>query len=319
MDRAPYVALKGADGSTLTLSSGSDSGNLFLGKGAKGLDMPPWDVQVDEYPSLDGEFPRAVRSKAREIFLPITAWGNTRAEARSYIRAMLRALNPARFADKMVNLLVAEPTDDGGYEPQKQIEVYYSSGMEGDEGEENGLVWQKYGLVLRSTDPFFTALQDTVRQFLVFDTVNPFFPAGNFLSTDGLTGGFKLSSAPVPTTSIVVNNPGDVGAYPTWTILGPLSGDFSLVRNTTAYSPGAVLHIFGLSLGAGQTATIVTAPGKLRASGSVGAGISWTNLGANPQFWALDPGDNTVSIEGLPVGVFPTQLTLTFRPKYLGV
>jgi hypothetical protein len=321
MDRAPYVALEGVDGSTTVLSGFDGTSNLFLTKGATGLDMLPWDVQVDEYPALDGEYVRAVRGKAREIFLPLIVYGKNRAEMISHKRRLLRALNPSRYSITLPKLIVADISSSGAYEAQREIEVYYASGMEGDEGNDNGLTWGKFGLVLRSQDPFFRDREDTVEQFFTFGEVKNFFPAApnSFLSVDGVTGGFQISSPPQPTSSITVFNRGDVGSYPTWTIVGPLSGDFNLVRAATDYNPEQVLQIKNFSLASGQSATIVTEPGKLRASGSVGSGISWANLGANPQFWTIDPGENRLSITDLPEGVFPQQLTVSFRPKYLGV
>lgn len=319
MDRAPYVALQGVDGSLITLSSGGDEQGLFLARGATGLDMLPWDVQVDEFPALDGEFPRAVRGKAREIFLPLTAYGTTRQKARTKVRALLRALNPGRLSQRMAKLIVAEPLDDGSYETQREIEVYYSSGMEGDEGSSNGLSWQTYGLVLRSTDPFFQDRQDTQRAFELFGALSDFFPDEGlpFLSADGLSGGFRISEPPTPTDTITVHNPGDVPVYPTWSIPGPLFGDFSLHRQATEFSPEGVLTITGAALAEGQTMTLTTSPGQMRATGSVGAGFSWANLGANPQFWALDPGDNIVQLRDFYDGFAFQNVLISFRPKYI--
>jgi hypothetical protein len=321
VDRAPLVILEGVDGTSYTLSSSAGSGAIFLQQGAKGLDMLPWDVQVDEYPALDGEFPRAVRGQAREIFLPLVVYGATRPEMIASKRALLRALNPSRFKTSMARLVVAEARSTGAYEDSREIEVYYSGGLEGDEGSDNGMVWGKFGLILRSTDPFFKDTADTVHLFETSGESSDFFPpAGEpFLSVDGLTGGFVISDPPVSTSTITVNNRGDVAVYPTWSIVGPVVGDFNLVRQATSFSPAAGLVISDFNLAAGQQATIDTSPGSRFVTGSAGAGISWSNLGANPQFWTLDPGDNTVSVTELPVGVSPSQFTMSFRPKYLGM
>lgn len=324
MELAPFVAIEGVNGETFTLSSDQPEGSLWLAQGAKGLDMLPWDIQVDQYPALDGEFPRAVRGSAREIFLPITIYGRTRPELVAAKRQLLRAFNPDRFLTSMAKVVVAEPAPEGGYEDEREIEVYYASGMEGDEGTDtNGLTWVRYGLVVRSTDPFFRDREDTVQQFFTFSSVSPFFPPDGepFLSQDGVSGGFHLSAPPVPTNAITVVNHGDVRVYPVWTIQGPIPADtpFNLVREATPYNPQQVLQIVSLPLDEGETATIDTRPGQLLVSGSVGANVSWANLAVNPQFWTLDPGPNNVSIQQLPEGVLPTQLTISFRPKYLGM
>jgi hypothetical protein len=221
----------------------------------------------------------------------------------------------------MAKLVTAEVGADGQYEPQRELEVYYSSGLEGDEGEENGLTWLKYGLVLRSTDPFFRDRQDTVIPFVSYEETEPFFPPGEepFVSPDGLSGGFQLSPSPVFTTEVEIFNQGNVSVKPTWTFVGPLSGPFNLVRQATAYSPQQVLGIKSLNLAAGQSATLVTSPGQVRLTTSAGANVTWSALVTNPDFWYLDPGPNTVTIQNLPGGVMPTSVTLSYRAKYLGI
>jgi hypothetical protein len=321
MDRAPYVALEGVDGSTWVLSSDSANSNLFLAKGATGLDMLPWDVQVDEYPALDGEYPRAVRGLAREVFLPVTIQGKTRPEMVAVKRPFLRSLSLARFP-AMAKLVVAEPLDGAGYEPEKEVAVYYEDGMKGDEGSENGLTWQKYGLVLRSAgSPFFTDRQDTIALFQYDVTLNNFFPAPGepFLSPDGVSGGFELTEDAPSTNTISVTNTGDVGVYPTWEIVGPLTGPVSLSRAATSLSPAATLEITSLTLQAGESATLVTGPGMSRFTPSVGAAVGWSDLADNPVFWTLDPGENVVSVDGPSAGQAASQFSLRFRPNYLGV
>lgn len=318
MTIAPLVSLEGVNGEQFTFSSKDGDESIVLQKGAKGLDMPPWDVQVDDYPALDGSFPRASRATSREIFLPLLAYGTTRREMITAKRRLMKALDPSRILRSMPRLVVAEADDTGDYEALREIEVYYAGGMDGDEGSGNGLEWSNFGLILRSTDPFFRARQDTVRDFLTFAATTPFFPEApaKFLS-DGVSGGFHLSSSPIFVNNIVVNNPGDVRVFPTWTIVGPVEGPFNLTRAATPYNDQQSLVVETLSLAAGETLTIVTQPGKLKVQASVGADAGWSALATNPDFWTLDPGDNTVSIDGLSSN--PTSVSLSFRPKYLGM
>jgi hypothetical protein len=316
------VAIEGANGEQFALSSDGGTGQIFLRRGPKGLDMIPWDVQVDEYPALDGEVIRAVRGQSREIFLPLTVWGTTRPQMVAAKRRLIKALNPARMSARMPKLVVSEFTDAGTYEDQREIEVYYAGGLDGDEGSDNGLTWNSFGLVLRSTSPFFSARTDTTSSFYVYPELNPFFPGGGtqpFVSADGLTGGMQLVGKPSFVTAITVSNPGDVSSYPTWQIEGPISAPFQLVRAQTDYSPAQSLDVVSLTLTAGQTWTLNTEPGKLRSVSGAGTSVGWSALATNPQFWALDPGPNDITINGLAPGVTPLALGFTFRAKYLGM
>jgi len=313
------VTLLGVDGSQHPLMAKGALGNIWLRKGAKGLDMPPFDVQVDEYPARDGEYPRAARGLAREIFLPLTIYGKTRPELVAAKRRLLRALPPTQMFGRMARLVVAEVKEDGEYEPQREIEVYYSGGLEGDEGSENGLMWAKFGLVLRSTDPFFRSLQDTVVDFLTVEDQVPFYPPEGepFVSPDGESGGFKVSPPPRFTNEVTVINEGDVAVKPTWHLVGPISEPFSLVRAATVFSPEQVLSINGLALDVGETATLVTTPGKVRLTTSAGSNVTWSALAPNPDFWYLDPGENQITVVGLSED--PGAISLSYRTKYLGM
>ncbi|QFG25444.1 phage tail domain-containing protein [Actinomadura sp. WMMB 499] len=320
MDYLPMVTLNGVDGSQFALQARGSSGNIWLNEGAKGLDMPTYDVQADEFPNVAGSVPRSVRGAGREIFLPLTIWGDTRAEAVELKRRLRRALAPTRMFSRMAKLVVAESNSDGAFEDQREIECYYDNGMEGTEGEENGRNYFRYGLVLQATDPYFRAVSDVRVSFATYGEVRKFFPPEDepFVSPDGVSGGFKLTASPVFTTNITVTNPGDESAYPTWTIVGPIEGPFNLVRAATAYSDEEVLAINTLSLAEGETATLVTEPGRVSLSTSAGAQAVWSSLAVNPHFWELDPGNNAVSIVGL-TGDEPTSVSISFRPKYLGM
>ncbi|TDB90906.1 hypothetical protein E1264_03515 [Actinomadura sp. KC216] len=321
MDQFPMVTLEGVDGSQIPLLAMGDlHGSIWLRKGAKGLDMPPWDVQADEYPARDGEFPRAQRALAREIFLPLTLVGDSRPELVATKRRLLEALPPSRMARRMARLVTAEYDEADTPEPQREIEVYYKSGLEGDEDQDvAGLRHLKYGLILRSTDPWFRAREDTRIDFLTFEEQVPFFPpeGEEFVSVDGLTGGFKVSPAPTFVSETSFFYPGSVSVKPTWHLQGPINEPFALVRAETNYSPEESLVIDGLQLEAGETATLVTTPGQVKLSTSAGVDITWSALGTNPRFWYIDPGVNTVSIDGLTTE--PGAASFTYRTKYLGM
>lgn len=77
---------------------------------------------------------------------------------------------------------------------------------------------------------------------------------GNFLGPGGLGPPFTIALAS-STGSQVVSNPGDLDAWPTWTLTGPLSS-FTLNVAGQVVQSGALL-----TLAAGQSLTISTDPG----------------------------------------------------------
>ena len=316
--RPPKVILRGVRGASFVLSedtSPTSNGTvLALAPGAKGLGSPEYEVHVDDYPALDGGFVRSSRATRREIFLPIVMAAPTRAELVYMRRKFISALNPKLG---LVQLITAEVNRAGNYEPSRYVECYYAQGMEGEEDEKGDLTWSKFGLVLRTTDPFFRDVNLTEVPFLRFENRVPFFKGTSapFLGT-GPDGKF-LSSSGEFVEEVEVFNPGDIPVYPTWRLVGPMTGPLRLIRN----APGKVEEVLNISedffLEEGEIATLVTDPAQHSISSSSG-NVLWSVLDPVPNFWTLEPGPNTVQIDGLN-GVEPTSVSLNFRAGYVSM
>lgn len=312
-----------------------DPGPSFIGvaKGAKGLEMPRFDVQTDAYPTLDGEFIRYTRGDSREIFLPIVIYGINRRECVLKKRALRTSLNPKLGTVKLVtaeaSLALTGPGDTGDFEDEREIELYYSHGFEGDEGGDNGLHWMKVGLVFKATYPYFRGTE-LIREVFQSDTVDPvpFFapPMGTGPWVDRV---FRLSQESTFVNSVTINNPGDVDEYPEWRIIGPLRGPFQLVRISP--EPGVADQVLQVTnefeLLTGDVATINTRPGEQGITSTAGD-LTFEAFGFNPNFWALQPGDNVLEIripefeEGttIPRNDPPPQfMEVTFKPTFLGM
>ncbi|SFI81696.1 Phage tail protein [Streptosporangium canum] len=344
------VQLRGVDGSLYTLTDeGSTGAAVLLQPGAKGLDAPAFDTKADEYPAIDGGFYRFARAPIREIFLPLTITGTTRAEMMALKRRFIASLNPKRG---LISLQTIEYTQVGKSlvaETPRAITGYYVSGMEGGEGTEDGVHWAKYGLVMRTPHPYFQHTSRAIATFQVYDLVRPFVdpPEGAqpFLSVDGTTPGkgLGLSSTPIWVNDIDLENPGDVEAQPRWEIRGPLSSRLSLVRKDDDGNTVAELRLSAsLTIATGEVMVIETTKGSqyIRIYPAREIGIEYDPLGGRSMWWALDiasdmwalqPGLNHISLViDKPTGMTPEQETAweaanqpnvvaTYLPSFMGI
>ncbi len=171
----PSCSCGGVDGSLFTLTDEAYSGPaILLRRGAKRLDAPTFDVKADEYPAIDGGFFRFARVGIREIFLPLTITGSTRARMMALKRRFISSLDPKRG---MVTLQSMEYTNVGNLmvaETPRVPTCYYVTGMEGGEGSDGGIHWAKYGLVLRAPHPYFQHPSRTYESFMTYGTMKPF-------------------------------------------------------------------------------------------------------------------------------------------------
>lgn len=308
------MILRGAQGVSFALTEDTapnpDGVVLALGKGARGLGAPEFEVHRDDYPGLDGGFVRSVRASGREIFLPILMAAPTRPELVYLKRSFIRAINPQAG---LIRLSAAEYTVNGTREPARFVDCYYGSGMEGEENEDGDLTWTRFGLVLHATDPFFRAESETSVRFVKYNNLTPFLKG----DSEPFLGGGLVSSDPQFNPQVEVDNTGDIPAYPTWYFEGPIEGPLNLVREV----PGAGTRVLRLTdkflLGPGQRAEIVTDPTKIQVTSTAG-NILWSALDTNPDFWALEPGINTVRVEG-EAPISPTGITLTYRAGYMSM
>lgn len=302
------VQLRGVDGSVYTLADDSASSAgavIYLRKGAKGLDAPSYDVMADEYPAIDGGFVRFSRATMREIFLPVTITGESRYEMLALKRRFIASLNPKKG---LVQLQTTEYTLlDGAStltaEPTRAITCFYAGGMEGGEGDDNGVHWATYGLILRATSPYFQLMTRT-----------------SVTSTTPELGG-----------NIAVTNPGEEESQPRFEIRGPLASRFSLLLKDSA---GVVVRTLrfnsAFAVASNQMLVIETAKGvqSIRRYTSTVFGGPWDPTLGDSMWWAFDttsdlwaipPGVSNVAMQADSVTGTTPDLNVSFLPSYLGI
>ena len=274
-------SIVGANGDTVLLDG---SQGIHLTVGLTGVGIPSTDVRID--PSAgDGGTWRSTRRNVRELDLPIVVVGADRGDVEDKLRRVARALNDRYGTPK----LVATYSDGDEY----QTEVHYVGGAETQFGSDAGETFCRWMLTVQAPDPFWTSTQAVQFTLGYQSGVRGLLPALEQLqvSPSQVIGSFN------------VENPGDVDAFPVWTLEG-VSSSVSISRE-----------------GQGFTFTESTAAGDVRVIDTRNATVvdesganKYAFLGSAPKLFALPPGRSAISVNvaGAELG---TKLSGFFLPR----
>lgn len=249
---------------------------------------PPFEIVTDPMPR-GGELIRAIRSQAARLTWPLHVYGDTHMQFLSRWRNVTRPVLMTARRNLPGILKVARP--DGS---ARTIEVYYEDGLRG----EGGQHWVSASPVLTLFCPE-GSWKDT--QQLVITRVTE--PSSSFYSP-----WLTVSSSQV-LGSTVIANPGDVHAWPVWTISGPATA--ITATNTTTGESFTLTYPITL----GQNITITTDRPTVR--GPAGENIAGSLNWPGAWLWGLAPGNNSVTfaVSGAGTG---TQIQMAFYPRYEG-
>lgn len=269
------------------------------GQGKKGFDGASYQHYRDESPMVAGGFWRGVRALPRELFLPIVIRDVNRDGLLAKRRALVKALSPARGEE----CTIATAWPDGSV---RRIRARYVDGFDGGERGpgEWGVTVMKYGLRFIADDPYFYG--DMI--------INPYQMVASSrteLPIPGADGFYEVVSSPLLAAGTVINNPGDVDAYPSWNFTGPFTQ--IQAQNVTT---GKSFTINYSAASSANSLSLVTEPGKSYLVDETGAN-SWNTLVAGYQLWPLTDGDNVVNIT-LTSPTTDSVATLMFSPLYEG-
>jgi hypothetical protein len=238
--------------------------------GRQGAFMPEFDLLMDDVPLQAGSRLRTVKTRARQVDVPLLIRGTSASNLRSVLRSLLLTLDPNRGDGR---LRVTGP--DG---TARELWCRYAGGLLGQEvagaapGHELRAV-----LTFQAADPFWYAASLTTSAYTLTAGGGffPFFPL--------------VVSATSIFTTVSVDNTGDVETWPIWSIRGP--GSDIYLRNVTT---GEYLAIV-TTLGAGDILTIDTRPGyKTVELNGVNA---FDLITPSSALWALPRGVTSVWIE----------------------
>jgi hypothetical protein len=257
-------AIQGSNGDTISLDGLT---GFYLTSGFRGVGIPPTDVRISNSAG-DGGTWRSTRRGVRDLDLPVTVIGTDRGDVESKLRRLASALSD-RYGTPM---LLAKYSDGTSY----QIEVHYTGGGETQFGSDAGDTFARWLITLQAPDPFWTSQQAVS------------FSLGYDAATRGLLP--NLSQLQVKTDSVIgsftIENPGDVDAYPVWSIQGKstllslsLNGvGFTYTENMAAGTAKRTINT--------RTASVVDPSGT----------NLYANLGTAPKLFAMPPGSSSISL-----------------------
>lgn len=260
----------------------------FTTSGPTGWYATSYEIITDPLPR-GGENVRFIRSQPARLVWPIYVGGDTHLQWLERHRQIRRAFTSTLHRGLPGTLRVTRP--DGS---AREIDCFYESGFEGQSG--HGRLFSQDAITLYAPDGYWRDINpiSTLRSYAAgSDFLDPFPTV-----SEGLTFG-----------DTQITNPGDVVAWPTWTITGPMTG-MTASNITTGFE-------FSLTYGllAGEQITITTDRPAVRGpSGqNLAASMNWPSS----YLWALDPGDNSVilNVSGAAAG---TTAALEFHARYEG-
>jgi hypothetical protein len=270
------------------LSDTSEDLGWFTTQGPAGWDATEYEIVTDPLPR-GGEQVRFIRSKPGQIVWPIYVGGETHLEYIERRRAIKRAFTMTVHRGTPGVLRVARP--DGS---AREISCYYQAGLEGDAGKG----W------LYSTDAVSLFCPDGYWQDVSAVTVSRSYqPGSDFFSP------YPTVSPGLALGDTDIENPGDVDAWPTWTVTGPMTA-----LSATNVTSGLQFSLT-YPLAAGEQIFITTDRPTVR--GPAGQNLVDYLDWPDAYLWSLLPDTNSVifNVSGANVG---TAITLSFNPRYEG-
>ncbi len=275
----------GWDGSEWRITD-PESG-VFVTGGVRGLDVPEEDEYLTESPVVDGARFRGGRVKPRECFWPLLVYSDVSSDHWiAHDAAVNRSLMPRRYGFWTVR----QPSGSSRRLRCRRV----ADGAHTADRDPVAFGWQPYGITLRADDAPYWQGEAVIRSWVTAPP-SPFFGAGVVT----ISSGSDLATA-------TIDNPGDVAAWPVWTLRGPFA---SAIVGTA----GREISV-PFALRAGQSLVIDTRPERLVAIGHTGADRTDELGPAN--FAAVDAGAQvplSISITG---GADGASVEASLTPLY---
>jgi phage-related protein len=243
------------------------SQGLLLMTGFRGLGIAPTELRITASAG-DGGTWRSSRRGVRDIDLPLYIEGVDRGDVETKLRRLTAALNDRTGVSPKI---LATYSDGTSYE----IDVRYAGGADTQFGTEAGATYCKWVLTLQAPQPYWVSVQ-----------------AVSFsVSADGGVKGLlpELDRLLVKSSQVLgtftVDNPGDVEAYPVWTIEGP-STNVSITQSSIGWTYTETLVGGNLITVNTQNATVANSAGTNK----------YAFLGSAPKLFAIPAGSSSLSV-----------------------
>lgn len=255
--------------------------------GVTGLDAPPVELFTEARTEGDGSLLVKRRTGIRYVSIPLYVnTGSSSRTAVSLLADVFRGPGTLRVSDN-------------GTTYRNLRNVYYETGLEGDESRDMSRphAWRKAVVSLQALDPWWYGA--AVGQNMTLGDVSGFSASG--IDFDDADMPFDGGN----TTTIDVE--GHADAYPIWTLSGPFT--------TCTVTAGGVTFELAAALADASTVTIDTRPGS-RGPSLDGGAVDWSLLTAASRLPTFTPG--TVSIDVTAAGTDAgSTVTAEYEPRWL--
>jgi hypothetical protein len=260
-------ALVGANGDEIVF----DYQTFVLNTDFTGFNIPPALVRIENSAGDGGVFRHAKRG-VRTVDLPITVLGTDRADVQTKMRRL------GKLTQNVNGPLTIEARYSDG--ETLRLLTYYTGGAEGQWGSSAGMVWARWTFSLQAPQPYWESA--TIEQFTV---------------TRGSTGRgllpqfskLRISSSQALGT-VLINNTGDVPMFPTYRIIGPITG-LSISSNGSSFG-------FTDPIEAGESVYVNTETGEV--TDEAGQNV-YNLLEPAPKLFRIPVGESILQINGTDV------------------
>lgn len=260
----------------------------FTTNGIAGWGAAPYEIVTDPM-SRGGESVRHIRAQPARLTWPVHIWGDTHNQFVQRYRALRRAVLMTVHRGVPGIITVQRPDGTARY-----IECFYEDGWTGEAGEN----WLSANpvLTLFCPDGSWKDVDRIVEQRSFGNPVSFFAPFGT------LSGSQVLGET-------LVNNPGDLTAWPEWRITGPCTA-ITATNSSTGQS-----FTLTYTLAAGEVITITTDRPSVR--GPAGQNLTGSLNWPSAYLWGLLPDANEIEflVSG---GAAGTSIELSFNARYEG-
>lgn len=277
------ISLIGSNGDTIELTDGYS--DFILTTGVMGFGVPPTKVRIAESASAGGVW-RNTKRGVRDIDLPIVVLGANRQDLEDKLRRLSNLLQDFNGPTK----IRASYSDGTSFE----LNAHYVGGADVEYGDESNSIRAKWVISMQAPQPYW-------------ESVNPLNYTLQMLSGRGLLKSTSLSklrlSGQYGFGDVTLTNPGDVVAYPIWTITGPCDS-VSITQNGVGFT-------YAEAILAGDQIVIDTFNGTVTDQDGVN---KYGNLSAAPKLFAVLPGTQTVTIQA-PGATADSVIAGNFKPR----
>lgn len=283
------LSLVGGNQDVIPFSEGS---GYVLTSGLRGLGIPSTDVRIT--PSAgDGGTWRSTRRGIREIDLPIMVLGTSRRDLEIKLRRLASALSDRQG---MPYLRATYSDGEGPYD----IEIHYTAGAETVFGEDASDLYCRWVITVQSPEPYWTSVDSES------------FALGSNGVVRGLLPNLQqlqVSSSQV-IGELVIENPGDVEAFPTWTFRGPMD-------SVTVTAPDGRSFSYDENITASETITVDTKRGTV--TDQTGAN-KYGNLAPSPKLFPIPAGRSRLDVVATGTspgvgGIGASLITCSYKPR----